>query len=156
MPTLPKKGSGQTHFHPACETLNVYSIPSFLGGAMTPTSAHVRGINLDPQTRCAHYHGPTDIVAIRMKCCGIYYACKDCHEALAGHPVEVWLGSEWNQEAILCGACGTELTIRQYLECDSCCPTCRERFNPGCRNHYHFYFEAGQFAEPRQQQSRSR
>src|SRR5215475_9988051 len=39
----------------------------------------VRGINLDSQTRCAHYHGPTDIIAFKLKCCRQYYACKDCH-----------------------------------------------------------------------------
>jgi hypothetical protein len=31
----------------------------------------VRGINLDSQTRCEHNHGPTDIVAIKMHCCGV-------------------------------------------------------------------------------------
>ena len=81
---------------------------------MAPTSSTVRGVNLDPNTRCEHYRGPTDIVAIKMKCCGVYYACKDCHAALADHEIEVWPESDWNQEAILCGACGAELTIRQY------------------------------------------
>jgi len=101
----------------------------------------VRGINLDSQNRCEHYHGLTDIVAIKMKCCGVYYACKDCHAALADHNIEVWPGTEWNEQAILCGACGTELTIRGYMESEFCCPACHERFNPRCRNHYHFYFE---------------
>jgi len=101
----------------------------------------VRGVNLDSQTRCKHYHGPTDIVAIKMKCCDVYYACKDCHTALADHLIEVWSESEWDQVAVLCGACGTELSIHQYMESEFRCPVCRERFNPGCRNHYHFYFE---------------
>jgi uncharacterized CHY-type Zn-finger protein len=35
---------------------------------MVTTLPEVRGINLDPQTRCEHYHGPTDIIAIKMKC----------------------------------------------------------------------------------------
>jgi uncharacterized CHY-type Zn-finger protein len=102
---------------------------------------NVRGVHLASRTRCEHYHGPTDIIAIKMKCCGVYYACKDCHEALADHRIETWPTSEWNQNAILCGACGTELTIRQYMQCGSRCPTCHEHFNPGCRNHYHFYFQ---------------
>lgn len=109
---------------------------------MIPERLDVRGVELDAQTRCEHYHGPTDIVAIKMKCCGVYYACKDCHEALADHPIEVWPESEWEQKAILCGACGAELTVQQYMECESCCPSCGERFNPGCRKHYHFYFGA--------------
>src|SRR5579862_4743327 len=108
---------------------------------MSATVPEVRGVDLDPQTRCVHYHGPSDIIAIRMKCCGIYYACKDCHAALADHPIEPWPQSEWDREAILCGACGTELTIQAYLQSGSSCPMCREPFNPGCRNHYHFYFD---------------
>jgi uncharacterized CHY-type Zn-finger protein len=108
---------------------------------MLTNRSDVRGINLDPQTRCEHYHGSTDIVAIKMKCCGTYYACKDCHAALADHEIEVWPAIEWNQQAILCGACGAELSIRQYMQSKSSCPVCRERFNPGCRNHHHFYFQ---------------
>jgi uncharacterized CHY-type Zn-finger protein len=76
-----------------------------------------------------------------MKCCGVYYACKDCHIVLADHPIEVWPRSEWNRGAILCGACCTEITIQSYLQSGSSCPNCGEQFNPGCRNHYHFYFE---------------
>jgi uncharacterized CHY-type Zn-finger protein len=100
----------------------------------------VRGVKLDAQTRCRHYHGPTDIIAIKMKCCGDYYACKDCHEELAGHAIEVWPAREWDCAAILCGVCGVELTIREYMGCESCCPGCGARFNPGCRKHYRFYF----------------
>jgi uncharacterized CHY-type Zn-finger protein len=75
-----------------------------------------------------------------MKCCGLYYACKDCHSALAGHPIEPWPQSEWHHQAILCGACRAELTISAYLQSHSRCPTCQAPFNPACRNHYHFYF----------------
>jgi uncharacterized CHY-type Zn-finger protein len=101
----------------------------------------VRGIDLDSQTRCAHYHSAADIVAIKMKCCGVYYACKDCHIALAGHAIAVWPRSERDQQAILCGACGTELTIHEYLQSKSRCPSCGAAFNPGCRKHHYFYFE---------------
>jgi uncharacterized CHY-type Zn-finger protein len=107
-----------------------------------PTSRpHVHGIDLDAQTRCTHYNKPVDVIAIKMKCCATYYACKDCHDALAGHAIEVWPQSEWNQAAVLCGVCGTELTIAQYLACANQCPRCSAMFNPGCRNHYRFYFE---------------
>jgi len=101
----------------------------------------VRGIELDAQTRCLHYHSAADIVAIKGKCCGVYYACKDCHAALAGHVIVVWQRSAWDQRAILCGACRAELTIRDYLDCESRCPVCAAAFNPGCRKHHHFYFE---------------
>ena len=101
----------------------------------------VRGLNLDPHTRCVHHHTHADVMAIKMKCCATYYACKDCHIALAGHAIEVWPQSEWDQEAILCGACGAKLTICEYMQCESRCPACSAPFNPGCRNHHRFYFE---------------
>ena len=107
-----------------------------------PQAPDVRGIDLDPQTRCVHYHSPLDIVAIKMKCCGVYYACKDCHIALAGHAIAVWPRTEWRQRAILCGACKRELTIQEYMQTDSRCPDCGATFNPACVNHHHFYFEA--------------
>jgi uncharacterized CHY-type Zn-finger protein len=99
-------------------------------------------MDLDAQTRCTHYNSTLDIVAIKMKCCGAYYACKDCHEALAGHAVAVWPQDEWDQRAILCGACKKELTIAEYMRCSHRCPSCNEPFNPGCRTHHHFYFAA--------------
>ena len=108
---------------------------------MPTSTAQVRGLALDAHTRCQHYHGPTDIIAIKMKCCGEYYACKDCHIALANHPIEAWPQNDWNQPAIRCGACATELTIQQYLQSGSQCPACQAHFNPKCQNHYHFYFQ---------------
>ena len=101
----------------------------------------VRGLKLDPQTRCAHWHSPRDIVALKMRCCGVYYACRDCHDALAGHAAEVWPRAEWNEPAVLCGACGTELSIAAYLASDDACPACGAPFNPGCKLHRHLYFE---------------
>jgi uncharacterized CHY-type Zn-finger protein len=108
---------------------------------MIADSPEVRGVKLDPQTRCVHYHTAVDIVAIKMKCCGVYYACKDCHEALAGHEIQVWPQSEWMRRAVLCGFCRTELTIDDYMASEHRCPVCSAEFNPGCRKHYHFYFE---------------
>jgi uncharacterized CHY-type Zn-finger protein len=101
----------------------------------------VHGLDVDAQTRCAHWRSPLDIVAIRIKCCGVYYACKDCHEALAGHPIEVWPPDEWDRLAVMCGACGAELAIAAYLASSDACPACHAPFNPGCRLHRRFYFE---------------
>jgi uncharacterized CHY-type Zn-finger protein len=101
----------------------------------------VRGVNLDSQNRCEHYRGPGDIVAIKMKCSEVYYACRDCHIALAGHLPEVWVQSEWDEKAILCGACNTKLTICESMQSSSSCPACRAPFNPRCRNHYDLYFD---------------
>jgi uncharacterized CHY-type Zn-finger protein len=107
---------------------------------MLPSIPEVRGLDLDSQTRCFHYHGPADIIAIKMKCCGIYYACKDCHAAFASHPLEPWPQSEWHTEAVLCGSCRSELTISAYLQSNSRCPRCQAAFNPRCRSHYPLYF----------------
>ena len=101
----------------------------------------VKGIDLDSQTRCAHWHSALDIIAIKMKCCGEYYACKDCHDVLADHSIAVWPCEEWNHQAVLCGACGVEMSIADYLRSENRCPYCMAQFNPGCRNHYNFYFE---------------
>ena len=101
----------------------------------------VRGVNVDGETRCAHWHSALDIVAIRMKCCGEWYACKDCHDTLAGHAIQVWPKSEWHERAVLCGACGHVVSISEYLQSSDACPNCAAPFNPGCRNHHHFYFE---------------
>lgn len=106
-----------------------------------PPRPLVCGVRIDSLTRCAHYGSPRDIVAIRMKCCGIFYACKDCHEALAGHAIERWTRDELDLIAVLCGACGSEMSITRYLECASACPTCHAPFNAACRDHYHCYFE---------------
>jgi uncharacterized CHY-type Zn-finger protein len=101
----------------------------------------VRGLHLDPQTRCRHWRSPFDIVALKLRCCGVYYACRDCHDALADHPAVVWPRAEWDRAAVLCGACGTELTVHAYLACEDRCPACAAPFNPGCRLHRHLYFE---------------
>ena len=100
----------------------------------------VRGLDLDPQTRCAHWHSDLDVIAIRMACCGEYYACRECHDALAGHPAAVWPLSQWDQPAVLCGVCATQLSVHAYLACDSRCPACGAAFNPGCQRHKHLYF----------------
>jgi uncharacterized CHY-type Zn-finger protein len=102
----------------------------------------VNGVEIDRETRCAHYSGANDVIAIKFKCCGNWYPCHECHAELAGHTVVVWPKEEFATPAILCGACGYQLTARDYLDCDSVCPRCRRQFNPGCADHRHFYFES--------------
>ena len=106
--------------------------------------AVVRGVGLDLESRCAHYHSALDIVAIRMKCCGVYYACKDCHQELAGHALEPWPREQRDAQAVRCGACGQEMTIREYMESAAQCPGCGAGFNPRCRGHWWFYFEGAE------------
>lgn len=100
----------------------------------------VRGAVMDAETRCEHWHSELDIIAIKFKCCGEWFPCFECHSALAGHAASVWREDEREAKAILCGACGRQLSIKQYLNCDSTCPKCRSKFNPGCTTHYHLYF----------------
>ncbi len=104
-------------------------------------SPEVRGVEIDSQTRCVHYCKPVDVIAIKMRCCGVYYSCKYCHDELAGHRVEVWPQREWSEKAVLCGCCRTELSINDYMASDAECPVCQAQWNRGCRHHYHFYFE---------------
>ena len=108
----------------------------------------VRGLDLDAETRCAHWHSPLDIIALRMWCCGTYYACRDCHDSLADHPAKVVPRARFDQPAVLCGACGTELSVNAYLACDSRCPACGAGFNPGCHKHLDLYFETDPAAAP--------
>ena len=96
---------------------------------------------LDNQTRCKHYHSALDIIAIKFKCCQNYYPCFKCHQEAADHMPQRWEKDEWNEKAILCGVCKTELTIQQYFDCDYTCPTCSSSFNPGCSKHTDLYFE---------------
>jgi uncharacterized CHY-type Zn-finger protein len=107
----------------------------------TNHGVEINGVDVDPETRCAHYRDKRDIIAIRFKCCGNWFPCYQCHAELAGHAAVVWPKEELSEFAVLCGACGLELSIREYLECDSACPQCGRQFNPGCARHCHLYFE---------------
>jgi uncharacterized CHY-type Zn-finger protein len=96
-----------------------------------PTPPRFRGIDLDAPIRCAHWHAPLDIVAITMKCCGVYYACKDCHDALAAHALQPWPQSEWDERAMLCGAFGHEMTCANISAALTPVPSAGRRSNPG-------------------------
>lgn len=106
---------------------------------MLPKTMSVTGLDLDPATRCRHYHGPLDVVAIKMACCQTYYACIDCHRELADHPAIPWPVEALDTPAVLCGVCRHEMTIRTYVE-QSECPSCGSSFNPRCSRHYPLYF----------------
>lgn len=108
--------------------------------AKTQSSKVVRGVNVDAETRCEHWHSELDIIAIKFRCCGEYYPCFECHSALADHPASTWPVESYQEPAVLCGACGSELTIETYLSCGSKCPSCRASFNPSCELHHHLYF----------------
>jgi uncharacterized CHY-type Zn-finger protein len=111
-------------------------------------TSKINGVNIygkpvDQQTRCVHWHSQLDVIAIKFKCCEEYYPCYSCHEETTDHQPEVWPQSEFDTKAILCGVCGTELSIKDYMASDNTCPKCKAAFNPGCSKHYHLYFETG-------------
>ncbi|KAI3393114.1 hypothetical protein diail_4713 [Diaporthe ilicicola] len=106
-----------------------------------PQPATVLGVDVAPTTQCAHWHSDLDIIAIKHKCCGQYYACIGCHEALAQHASDIWPRDQRVARAVLCGKCRRELTINEYLTCGNKCPGCASGFNPGCARHYDLYFE---------------
>ena len=100
----------------------------------------IRGVDVDGETRCAHYGTDRDVVAIRFACCETYYPCFRCHEETADHDAEQWPMERRAEPAVLCGACGAELAVQEYLGVDAC-PECEADFNPACADHYDRYFE---------------
>lgn len=100
----------------------------------------VRGVEVDGETRCAHYSTERDVVAIKFACCGTYYPCYRCHEETADHDIERWPLGRRDEPAVLCGACGAELAVQEYVGVESC-PECATAFNPACSEHYGVYFE---------------
>ena len=116
----------------------------------------LRGVAVDPDTRCAHWDSAVDVVALRFGCCGVFSPCHACHTDTADHDPEPWPRPRFDDPAVLCGVCGTTLSARAYLDGDSegrspsasratpndACPACGAAFNPGCRRHRDRYFEA--------------
>ncbi|MFC7215263.1 CHY zinc finger protein [Saliphagus sp. GCM10025334] len=101
----------------------------------------VRGVDLDAETRCAHYRSDRDVVALRFGCCGDFFACYQCHEAVTDHEAVPWPRDRFDEPAVYCGACGSTMTAPEYLDCEHTCSRCGALFNPGCRRHVHLYFE---------------
>ena len=105
------------------------------------SNTHIHGVDTDEETRCVHWHGKLDIIAIKMACCRKYYSCHSCHELLENHVSEVWNQEDFDEFAILCGSCKSEIRIADYLEKHTSCAFCNANFNPRCINHHHLYFE---------------
>lgn len=111
--------------------------------ARRPFDVPVGGVEVGSATRCAHYHGPRDVIAIRFACCDVFYPCHVCHRERADHESDRWPPDQFDVSAVLCGQCGTMLTIEQYLEAEHACPVCGAAFNPGCERHHDRYFQVG-------------
>lgn len=111
-------------------------------------SSLIKGILVDEDSRCKHWHSKLDVIALKFKCCpAVYYSCYSCHEETnpADHVVEKYdLVADKNKNLVICGICKTEMTFDQYknLEEDGIlkCYNCKSHFNPGCKYHYQAYF----------------
>ena len=110
-------------------------------GTEDGNGVQIHGLSLTPQTQCKHWNSPLDIIAIRHACCGKFYACISCHDALEEHISSVWPLSQRNERAILCGKCRHVLRVDEYLSSGSVCTSCGAEFNPGCKGHWGLYFE---------------
>lgn len=99
----------------------------------------IRGAVVDDETRCAHWHGDDDVLAILFPCCRAWYPCRTCHDEHAGHEAVLWRADQTETRALLCGRCGGTLSIRRYRAAGAC-EACGMRFNEGCRLHHHLYF----------------
>lgn len=100
----------------------------------------IYGQLLDNETRCVHYHGETDIIALQCAKCRKFYPCYQCHNEAEDHLFQVWQSHEFIEQAIYCGHCHSTLSITTYLKSTKC-PRCQHPFNPNCAKHYHLYFQ---------------
>ncbi|AMB94119.1 CHY zinc finger protein [Aerococcus sanguinicola] len=97
----------------------------------------IRGLDLDREGRCRHYHLPVDVLALYCATCQAYYACYQCHAALADH--DFTLIQKDQKGALLCGVCRTSFDQETYRALGHC-PRCQAAFNPACQRHAGLYF----------------
>jgi uncharacterized CHY-type Zn-finger protein len=101
----------------------------------------VKGNVIDSETRCTHYHTNLDIIALKFKCCNTYYPCYTCHQEAVDHAPTTWELTERDEKVVLCGVCGHELTITEYLASNNTCPSCQSHFNPNCKKTLSLVFQ---------------
>lgn len=116
-----------------------------LTSSTTGNQVKLAGRLVDNHTRCSHYHTVKDIIALKFKCCGIYWPCYQCHlEISACQATQRYSTEELKFQSmfvILCGQCYNELTFDEYNRNTYKCIYCDSEFNPGCLLHYDLYFD---------------
>lgn len=120
--------------------------------------AIIKGQLVDDETRCTHWHSKLDILGLKFACCdNNYWTCYECHQELAGHPIErIKIAKHSTLKVVICGVCKSQLTWDEYQRYanennskaydDSVCSKlscihCDSLFNPGCKLHYDIYFQ---------------
>ena len=101
----------------------------------------LRGVAVDDETRCRHWHDRVDVVALRFACCDAYYPCAACHAETTAHETDRLPRDRFGEQAVLCGVCRTTLSVETYLDAGDECSACGVSFNPACRSHHHLYFD---------------
>ncbi|KAL6940858.1 hypothetical protein ACO0QE_004776 [Hanseniaspora vineae] len=112
----------------------------------------IKGLLVDDESRCEHWHSDLDVVALKFKCCpAVYYCCYSCHLEVNNidpetgsapngqHQIEKFSRSDDTVKLIMCGACKTEMTFTEYTK-NMKCYNCKHDFNPRCKLHYDLYF----------------
>ena len=98
------------------------------------------GLLVDDESRCVHYHSVKDIVSLQCYECRKYYACYQCHNAMEMHVFSPYPLALSEDQPILCGVCKRTMTFQEYQE-QIACSYCSAPFNPGCKQHYSYYFK---------------
>lgn len=95
------------------------------------------GEDIDYESRCKHYYGVNDVVALKCTFCQKYYACYKCHDRLENH---TFVPTDYLEDyPVLCGSCHGLLSFEAY-QLGYCC-YCAHEFNPKCKNHEQYYFK---------------
>lgn len=96
----------------------------------------IRGVDVDEQGRCVHWHTEHDVVANLCGICGQFWACHGCHEELADHPFG--RVDPDTPGTVLCGVCGHLSSYADYSAAHVCAG-CGHVFNSRCALHRGLY-----------------
>ncbi len=100
----------------------------------------IYGDLIDEETRCLHYQGEKDVIALKCYACRRYYPCYHCHDKYETHAYAAYPVYLRADKVVFCGVCKEELRIADYRAGGSSCFSCHADFNPNCRLHESIYF----------------
>lgn len=107
--------------------------------ALISTPHQLRGLPIDNASRCVHYAGPLDVIALHLVCCDAWFPCHTCHESTTDHPAIPRPVNRFDEPAARCGICKHTMTVPEYRGTVAC-PGCGAGFNAGCIAHASLYF----------------